>query len=117
MPLIKLETNVKADSAGKERLALELSRACAQCTGKPEIYVASMIEDDWTIAFAGAVKKSAFVEVRGIGGLSPAVNKKLSAAVCEILDRELGIAHEHVYLNFIDVAASDWGWKSSTFGG
>lgn len=115
MPLIKMQTNVSCEKEKKEQLTLKLSKICAECTGKPEAYVASMIEDDWTIAFAGKPADSAFVEVRGIGGLTPAVNKKLSAAICKMLETELGISGERVYINFMDVPATNWGWKGSTF--
>ncbi len=116
MPLIKMQTNVPCDKAKKESIVMKLSKFCADCTGKPEIYVASMLEDDSVIAFAGKIRPAAFIEVRGIGGLSPDVNKKLSAAICGFLKSELEIEGDCVYINFIEIAASNWGWKSSTFG-
>jgi phenylpyruvate tautomerase len=116
MPLIKMLTSVKAGDEKKKTLAKKLSKICADCTGKPEMYVASLVEDDAVIAFAGEIKDSAFLEVRGIGGLTPDVNKKLSAEICKCLKSELGIDPGAVYINFIEFSAKNWGWNSSTFG-
>ena len=114
MPLIKLQTSVKIQD--KAALALELSRVCAQCTKKPEAYVQSVVEDDAVIAMAGKITDSAFVEVKGIGGLTPAVNKALSEAICKALEGKLKISPSAVYINFTEVAASSWGHNGSTFG-
>ncbi len=114
MPLIKLQTSVKVQD--KAALALELSKVCSQCTKKPEGYVQSVVEDDAVIAMAGKIADSAFVEVKGIGGLSPAVNKALSAEICKALESRLKISPSAVYINFTEVAASNWGHNGSTFG-
>jgi phenylpyruvate tautomerase len=116
MPLIKMQTSVKCSEEQKKFLALELSKVCSHCTKKPETYVQSIIEDDAIIAFAGKIVNSAFVEVRGIGGLTPAVNKDLSAAISKLLEEKLKISPSEVYVNFVEVSASSWGCNGSTFG-
>lgn len=116
MPLIKLQTSVKCSDEQKGKIATQLSAVCAEKIGKPETYVASVVEDDAVIAFGGSVADAAFVEVKSIGGLNGAVNNALSAAVCSCLESELGIPGNRVYINFTDVNASDWGWNGNTFG-
>lgn len=114
MPLIKIQSSVKIQD--KAALALELSKVCAQCTKKPEGYVQSIVEDDAVIAMGGKLENSAFVEVKGIGGLNPAVNKALSAGICKTLEDKLKISPSAVYINFTDIAATNWGHNGSTFG-
>ncbi len=116
MPLIKMQTSVKCSDEQKRSLALELSKVCSICTKKPENYVQSIVEDDAVIAFAGKIADSAFIEVKGIGGLTPAVNKELSAAISRVLEDKLKIRPSEVYINFTEVSASNWGCNGSTFG-
>ncbi|OGV32049.1 MAG: hypothetical protein A2020_14080 [Lentisphaerae bacterium GWF2_45_14] len=116
MPLVKVETSVSCDAALKEKIIKALSRICAEETGKPERYVAVVFENDAMISFGGELCSGAWVEVRGIGGLDGKVNQKISHAVCTLLNKELGIATSNIYINFTNVAASDWGCNGTTFG-
>lgn len=115
MPMIKVQTSVKCSDA-KEKIVKGLSKVLADVTGKPERYCMALIEDDAVIAFAGNIAKGAFIEVKGIGGLSPDINKKLSSAICSFLKSEAGIDPAAIYINFTDVSASNWGHNGSTFG-
>lgn len=65
---------------------------------------------------SGKSGDAAFVDIRGIGGLSGETNRKLSQQVCRLLKDSLGISPDRVYLNFTDVEAGNWGWNGSTFG-
>ncbi|NOY75101.1 MAG: hypothetical protein GXP32_04835 [Kiritimatiellaeota bacterium] len=116
MPLIKTVVSVDCEKDKKEHLALALSKVCADGIGKPESYVASIVEDNAVFAFGGAKSDAVFVEVRSIGGLNGEVNAVLSEAICGTIQEELGIPGDRVYINFIDIAASDWGWNGGTFG-
>lgn len=116
MPLIKMQTSIKCSDEQKSELAKALSSICASGIGKPESYVASLVEDDATFAFGGEVQGAAFVEVKSIGGLNGSVNGALSASICEYLESTLGISGDLIYINFTDVPASHWGCNGSTFG-
>lgn len=115
MPMIKIQTSVKCNDT-KEKIVKGLSGILAKVTGKPERYCMALIEDDAVIAFAGNIAKGAFIEVKGIGGLSPDINKKLSAEICSYLKTEAGIDPASIYINFTDVPATNWGHNGSTFG-
>jgi len=115
MPLINISIAAQLDKARKDSLLKSCSRILSETTGKPEAYTMAVVHD-CALSFASNVVKGAFVDIRGIGGLTPEVNKKLSNAICELLKRELQIAPEYVYMNFTDVPATNWGWKGGTFG-
>ncbi len=114
MPLLQLKTSAEIAPDKKDQLLTDLSTALGRVTGKPEAYIMVTAEHADT-CMAGETCIAAFVDIRGIGGLDPETNKKLSEAVCECLAANLSIAGDKVYINFTDIAASNWGWNSSTF--
>jgi phenylpyruvate tautomerase PptA (4-oxalocrotonate tautomerase family) len=115
MPLLKLETTVVLTDEKRQALLAALSKTVAETTGKPEQYVMITVNPA-AMLMAGKPGDAAFVDVRGIGGLTAAVNRQLSQKVCQLLNQSLGVAADRVYLNFTDVEASNWGWKGNTFG-
>jgi hypothetical protein len=89
----------------------------AEVIGKPEQYVQAIVhqgKDHVSVLHGGAEGPSAFVEVRSIGGLSAKVNRTLSERICALL-AEQKIPGERVYLNFVDVPATNWGHDGATF--
>lgn len=115
MPLLRLETNVTVPEEKQKTLLASLSKLVAETIGKPEAYVMVTV-NPVAIQMSGTAGDAAFVDVRSIGGLSGEVNRRLSERICAQLRHSLGIPPERIYLNFTDVAASDWGWKGNTFG-
>jgi len=115
MPLLKLETTVVVPEDKRKGLLTSLSKAAAGTIGKPEQYVMVTLSQA-AMVMSGKPGDAAFVDIRGIGGLSGDVNRKLSQQVCKLLTDSLGISPDRVYLNFTDVDASNWGWNGSTFG-
>ena len=115
MPLLMLQTSKAPAVDKKEDILKECSALLARDTGKPEKYV-MVAWSESVILLDAKSGPAAFVDIRGIGGLTPDVNRKLSKDLCDLLQTRLGIKPESVYLNFTDVAATNWGWKGSTFG-
>lgn len=58
------------------------------------------------IAFGGTEQPAAYGELVSIGGLTPDVNKKLSAAIAEILETKLSVPKGRFFLKFFDSKAS-----------
>ena len=115
MPLIKMVVSPSPGEATRSKVLASLSAIVVKATGKPPAYTMAALEEG-AIVMGGRNDPAAFVDVRGIGGFTPAVNKQISKDVCELLQKELGIRPENVYLTFTDVAAANWGWKGGTFG-
>ena len=115
MPLLKLETTVALSDDKAKALIATLSKTLAETTGKPEQYV--MVTAAQTrMLMAGKPGDAAFVDIRGIGGLSEDVNRKLAQRICQVLRDSLGVPQDRTYLNFTDIKATHWGWNASTFG-
>ena len=117
MPLVRLETSERLAPQDKARLCADLSRACSEIIGKPELYVMVAIHDQVSMLHAGKSGPAAFVDVRSIGGLGPDVNRALSARLCEAVGAGAHVPSERIYLNFTEVGASAWGHDGETFGG
>jgi phenylpyruvate tautomerase PptA (4-oxalocrotonate tautomerase family) len=115
MPLLKLHTSVPISDDLKPKLLASCLRILAQVTGKPEA-VTMVVLENGEFLMGGKPGHAAFVDIRGIGGLTADVNKKLSEKLCDFLGKELGISPERIYITFTEVAASNWGWNGSTFG-
>ena len=115
MPLIKLQTSVEADSDKKDKILKELSKIVSQTTGKPEQYIMAVFENA-SIVMNGNQINGAFVDIRGIGGISKAINTTTSQKISQMLDRELGISVKNIYMNFTDVPGQNWGLNGGVFG-
>ena len=115
MPLLKLETTVALADDKRQALLASLSKTLAEVTGKPEQYV-MVTASQVAMQMAGKLGDAAFVDIRGIGGLSGDVNRKLSQKLCRLLSESLGVPQNRIYLNFTDFEASNWGWQGNTFG-
>lgn len=115
MPLIKLQTAVSVPAEKRQMLLVSLSRIMAETIGKPEKYVMAVLEDAH-IAMSGEIGGAACVDIRSIGGLSPKINEEISRELCAFLKETLGISPDRVFINFTEVAGSNWGWNGETFG-
>lgn len=115
MPLLKLDTSVALSDEMKKDLLPKLSKIVAETIGKPEDYVMVAIGSS-AMLMSGQPGDAAFIDVRSIGGLSHKVNQQLSQKVCNLLKDSFGLSPDRIFLNFTDVNASNWGWKSSTIG-
>ena len=115
MPLLKLRTNVSIASDKTPPLMSELSQLLASETGKPERYVMVEIEGDRNMLFGGSPDPLAYVECKSIG-LSAVQAKSLSQSISEVLNAQLQINVDRVYIEFSNCPAEFWGWNGSTFG-
>ena len=115
MPLLKLEITASLSDDKRKALLAALSRIVAETVGKPEDYVMVTVSQA-AILMSGKPGEAAFVDLRSIGGLSHEVNRQLSQKLCRLLNESLEVPQSRIYLNFTEVAASNWGWKGDTFG-
>jgi len=116
VPLVRLETTEKLQADRKASLCASLSALCAEAIGKPEEYQMAIVLDGLTIQRSGRPGPAAFVDIRSIGSLTRKVNQILSEKICHLLQQELDIPGDRVYLNMTDIPGDRWGHDGSTFG-
>ena len=112
MPLIQINMSSKS-IVDNDLLQKEISKLVADLTGKPENYVMTMIQSNTKMTFAGTDDPCCFVNLKSIGSLNPS---SMSKALCDLIASKTNIKTNRIYLEFIDVKASNWGFNSSTFG-
>tara|TARA_B100000700_G_scaffold288363_1_gene344783 strand:+ start:182 stop:520 length:339 start_codon:yes stop_codon:yes gene_type:complete len=112
MPLVQITTSSKSvieDSS----LQKEVSKTIADLTGKPENYVMTIIQTETDMTFAGSEDPCCFIKVKSIGSLHPS---SMSKSLCKLIESKTNIKASRIYIEFIDIKASNWGFNNSTFG-
>jgi phenylpyruvate tautomerase len=114
MPYLMIQTNLPLGKKAERAILKNASTLIAELLEKPESFVMIALETDTPMLFAGSDDPVAFLELKSIG-LSARKTKDLSEALCQLIEGHLGIARDRVYVKFIDVKGSMWGWKGDTF--
>ena len=112
MPYLKIHTN--QDIKETSGLLKKASQLVARELGKPESYVMVEAQGGRDMLFAGSDAPLAYLELKSIG-LPSSATGALSAALCELISTELGVAAERVYIEFADAPRHLWGWNGATF--
>ena len=109
MPFIDSRITVKVTEEKKEILKAKFGKA-VNLIGKPESFLMVGIEDNYSLYFAGdKLEKGAYIAVSLYGSASEGDYEKMTSAICEILEDELEIPGNHVYVTFH--SCNDWGWN------
>ena len=81
---------------------------------KSENYLMVGFEDEYDLYMSGnRLEKGAYVSVSLFGNASSDDYEKMTGAICDILQDELGIPADHVYVTYHGV--NDWGWNGRNF--
>jgi len=111
MPLLNISTSAKIED--KKDFVEKSSRLISTLTNKPERFVMVKLSNPEIIYFDQKYTPSCYIEIKSIGSLSP---EEMSSSICEFYTKELGIAPERIYVNFVDVNSKMWAWNGKTFG-
>jgi phenylpyruvate tautomerase len=114
MPYLKIQTNLPLTRKAERNILKYASVLVAEQLEKPESFVMVALQADTPMLFAGSDDPLAFLELKSIG-LQPSKTKALSESLCQLVEGHLGIDRDRVYVKFIDVKGSMWGWKGDTF--
>ncbi|MCR5214323.1 MAG: hypothetical protein K6E10_07885 [Eubacterium sp.] len=113
MPFIDSKITVKVSDDKKESIKAKLG-AAASIIGKPETYVMVGFDDEYTLYLGGKkLEKGAYVSVDVFGGSNSSRADDMTAKICQILEEELGIPGNNVYVEYR--STTDWGWNGSNF--
>ncbi len=64
--------------------------------------------------FGGNDAALAYLELKSIG-LPERKTRELSEALCTLLEEEVGIARDRIYIEFSNAERHLWGWNGTTF--
>ena len=112
MPLIQINTSCKSVLNNNDLFQKDIAKMVSDLTGKPENYVMTMLQSDKQMTFAGSDEPCCFISLKSIGSLNPS---SMSQSLCGLISSKTNIKANRIYIEFIDVKASNWGFNSSTF--
>jgi phenylpyruvate tautomerase PptA (4-oxalocrotonate tautomerase family) len=114
MPYFSIETNQPVDRESKGALLKKLSAFVAELLGKPESYVMIALKPGTDLIFAGSDEPAAFVRLKSIG-LPGKGCGQFSEKICRLIEQELHIPRNRVFIDFKDLERSMFGWDGKTF--
>ena len=113
MPFIDSKVTVKLTEEKKKSVKTRLGQAIS-ILHKSENYLMVGFEDEYDLYMSGnRLEKGAYVSVSLFGNASSDDYEKMTSAICDILQDELGIPADHVYVTYHGV--NDWGWNGRNF--
>lgn len=113
MPFIDSKITVPVAPEKKERVKAELGKAISTLH-KTETYLMVGIQDNYDLWFAGKkLDRGAYVSVSLFGHASSDDYDKMTAKICGIYEKELGIPGNSIYVTYHPV--EDWGWNGGNF--
>lgn len=114
MPYIHTTTTVKLTDTKKDALAKRFGKAITLIPGKTEAHLMLGFQDETPMYFAGKNDAPmAFFEVKILGTSTKEHFSALTAELCTIMEEELGISGDCVYVEYVE--ATHWGWNGSNF--
>ena len=113
MPFIDSKITVSVPQDKRDILKAELGKAVA-ILNKPESFLMLGFEDNYDLYMGGKkLDKGAYVAVSLFGNASSSAYEKMTAAICDIYEKELNIPASAVYVTYHGV--NDWGWNGQNF--
>lgn len=114
MPYIRTTVSKELTAQNKENLKAKLGEAIALIPGKSEAWLMLAFDDNISMYFKGDCSQDyAYLEVNLFGTTSDAAYDRLTAALSEIVNEELGIDRANIYIKYEE--AEHWGWNGSNF--
>ncbi len=114
MPYLSIQTNISINKADTSPLLRKASQLTAEQLGKPESYVMVSLRPPVPMLFAGSDAPAAYLELKSIG-LPDDKTRPLSQALCQLIQQELGIEKDRIYIEFSSADRNMWGWDGATF--
>ncbi|MCU7927722.1 MAG: hypothetical protein KZQ97_14940 [Candidatus Thiodiazotropha sp. (ex Dulcina madagascariensis)] len=114
MPLLKITTNREMGQNDLAGFIEQASATVADMLGKPEKYVMVSYACNPSMLFAGTSASLAYLELKSIG-LPGERTGEFSQVLCDLIQRQLQIPKERVYIEFSNAERHLWGWNGGTF--
>ncbi len=112
MPFMDAKVSVAVTPAQEESVKQKLGKAISLIPGKSETWLMLNIQPGCHLYFQGTNSEpAAMVEVKLFGSASPAAYEKMTAEVTKILNSELNIPQNRVFVKYEEV--QHWGWNGS----
>jgi hypothetical protein len=112
MPYLHVRTNTVVND--HMHFLSVCSSTVAKALAKPESYVMVEVSDNRAMIFAGSKTPLAFLELKSLG-LTTGQTAELSATLCALMQQELAISEDRIYIEFASPERAMFGWNKGTF--
>lgn len=113
MPFIDSKITGAVSQEKRDVIKSELGKTMA-IFGKSESFLMVGFEDNYDLYMGGKqLDKGAYVSVSLFGSASKNAYENMTAKICEIYEKELGIPGNAVYVTYHGI--EDWGWNGRNF--
>lgn len=113
MPFIDSKITLSVPQEKREILKAELGKAVS-ILNKPESFLMVGFEDNYDLYMAGnKLEKGAYISVSLLGSGTASEYEKMTARICELYEKELGIPGNNIYVTYHGI--NDWGWNGRNF--
>tara|TARA_Y100000741_G_scaffold36706_1_gene25849 strand:+ start:526 stop:858 length:333 start_codon:yes stop_codon:yes gene_type:complete len=109
MPYINVSTS--AEVKDKKKFLEEISTLVSSLTNKSKRFVMAKLDDNSEMYFEDE-SPCCFLEIKSIGSLNPS---EMAKPISDFVYEKMGIPIDKIYVSFVDVPASMWGWNGRTF--
>ncbi len=113
MPFINVKTNVSVSKDKETAVKAALGKTISDIPGKSEGWLMVGFEPGSPLYFKGSDEPAAMVQVSVYGNPSAAAMNTLTAHITEIMQGDLGISSDRVYVSY--ALTENWGWNGSNF--
>ena len=114
MPFFEIRTNKEMDKGGADALTKKASKFIADTLDKPEGYVMVSVLEARAMTFGGENGLVAFITLKSIG-LPEEKCPELSKKICAFLEEAADIPADRVFIDFLNIKGSMFGWNGQTF--
>lgn len=112
MPFVNVNTNTEISKEQAIALKAQFGKAIENL-GKTESWLMVGFNGGIPLYFKGDDAPAAFVDISVFGSSTDAQCEKMTAAVCGIIEKELGIPADRTYVKYSGI--SQWGWNNMNF--
>ena len=114
MPSIKTTVSKEISESARNNLIKKFGEAIALFPGKSETWLMLAFNDNTPMTFGGNSDGDyALLEVALFGSASDSAYDRMTAALSSIVNEELGIAPDKVYIKYEET--NHWGWSGRNF--
>ena len=113
MPYFSIETNKQIDGAANTELMKKATGFLAEMMGKPGHVIMVTIKPGKPYVFGGTDDPTAFVQIKAVA-LEKNKCPEYSRKVCDFLEAEINIPSDRVFIEYIDIDPTIFGFNENT---
>ena len=113
MPYFSIETNRQINEEANSSLMKKATGFLAEMMEKPEHVIMVTIKPRMPYVFGGKDEPTAFVQIKAVS-LEKDKCSEFTRQVCDFLEAEISVPKDRVFIEFIDIDPTIFGFNGNT---